>query len=110
MFLAKKFVDQLVSNYHMEAQIVPMKNKGFAIAIKESTDKVFDMLFGLKYDKFMHMVTNHAGCDRPVYDSRPVLKHNNGYAILVADDDLATKMNIVDHSLREYYSTHSMIK
>lgn len=110
MFLAKKFVDQLVSNYHMEAQIVTTKNNGFAIVIKESSDKVFDMLSALKYDKFVRMVTNHAGCDRPVYDSRPVLKHNNGYAILVADDDLATKMNIIDHYLHEYYSTHSMIK
>lgn len=110
MFLAKKFVDQLGSNYHMEAQIIPMNNNGFAIAIKESADKVFDMLFGLKYSKFMYMTQNHAGCDKPVYDKRPVFKHSNGYAILVADDDLATKMNIIDHSLREYYYTHSMIK
>lgn len=110
MFLANKFVDQLVSNYHMDANIVPYGNNRFAIMIKEKADKVYEMLSNLKYNKFLHMTTNHAGCDRPVYEENFVLKHVNGYLVIMEDDDLATKMNIVDHNLREYYSNHSMIK
>lgn len=108
MFLAKKFISVL-TNYRIDAELRPGKNDRFIIVIRTKSKEVFNLLLGLKYDKFLHMKTNHSGCEIPVYESRNVLKRNDDYLVLTLNNDFATKINIIDYSLRKYYSTHSMI-